>query len=102
MGTAKAAAEAAGSGAKNKYRKTRRPRRNGAACIRLSKKSVSSAAPADFAGQRLPLEGKLAAQPTDEVVSENGEKAGTFVKNAGLPPHPPSVRTGHLPLQGKA
>ena len=38
MGTAKAAAEAAGSGTKNKHRKARRPHRNGAACIRLSKK----------------------------------------------------------------
>ncbi|MGN0981877.1 MAG: hypothetical protein ACI4O0_03185 [Candidatus Limivicinus sp.] len=46
------------------------------------------------------LEGKLAAQPTDEVVSKNWEKAETSVKNAGLPPHPPSVRTERLsPLE---
>ena len=67
----------------------------------MSKKSVLSAAPVDFASQRLPLEGKLAAQPTDEVASKNWEKSKTSVKNAGFPPHPPSVRTGHLPLKGE-
>ena len=51
--------------------------------------------------ERLPLEGKLAAKPTDEVVSENQKKAGTSVKNAGFPPHPPHF-VRHLPLQGKA
>ena len=70
--------------------------------LSLLKKSILRAASVNSAGQRLPLEGKLAAQPTDEVVSKNLEKAEASVKKAGFPPHPPSVRTGHLPLQGKA
>ena len=48
--------------------------------VSLSKKSVSRAAPVHTAGQRLPLEGKLAAQPTDEVASKNWEKAETSIK----------------------
>ena len=40
----------------------------------MPKESILDAAPLDFAGQRLPLEGKLAAQPTDEVASKNWEK----------------------------
>ena len=40
----------------------------------LSKKSVFHAIPVDSAGQRLPLEGKLAAQPTDE---ESGSLRGS-------------------------
>ena len=49
-------------------------------------------APADFAGQRLPLEGKLSAKPTDEVENQNGEKAGTSVKNAGFVGRLPCVK----------
>ena len=36
----------------------------------LSKKSVFRARSLDSVGQRLPLEGKLAAQPTDEVAKK--------------------------------
>ena len=65
------------------------------------KKSVLHAVPVYTAGQRLPLEGKLAAQPTDEVANKNWEKEEASIKDAGFPPHPPSVRTGHLPLKGE-
>ena len=65
----------------------------------MSIKSVLRAAPVDTTVQRLPLEGKLAAKPTDEVANKDWEKAEASIKDAGFPPHPPSVRTGHLPLQ---
>ncbi|MGM9542128.1 MAG: hypothetical protein ACI3VD_05540 [Candidatus Limivicinus sp.] len=70
--------------------------------VSVCQKSQLCAAPAYTAGQGLPLEGKLAAKPTDEVASKSRGKAETSVKKEGFPPHPPSVRTGHLPLKGKA
>ena len=68
----------------------------------LSKKSVLPAAPADFAGQRLPLEGKLAAQPTDEVLRENQQKQGFPAKMRDFHLIRPVFALGTFPSKGKA
>ena len=67
----------------------------------MSKKSVLDAAPVDSAGQRLPLEGKLAAQPTDEVASKNWEKAETSIKKQDFHLIRPVCALGTFPSRGR-
>ena len=50
----------------------------------LSKKSVLHAVPVYTAGQRLPLEGKLAAKPTDEVANKKLGKSRNFCQKSRI------------------
>ena len=53
-------------------------------CFSLSKKSVLHAVPVYTAGQRLPLEGKLAAKPTDEVANKKLGKSRNFCQKSRI------------------
>ena len=55
----------------------------------------------DFNGQRLPLEGKLAAQPTDEVVSKKQQKQGLPSKTQGFHLIRPVFALGTFPSRGR-
>ena len=55
----------------------------------------------DSAGQRLPLEGKLAAQPTDEVASKDWEKAETSIKKQDFHLIRPVCALGTFPSRGR-
>ena len=52
--------------------------------LSLSKKSVLHAVPVYTAGQRLPLEGKLAAKPTDEVANKKLGKSRNFCQKSRI------------------
>ena len=67
----------------------------------LSKKSVFHAIPVTFAGQRLPLEGKLAAQPTDEVARKAGKKQGFLTKTQDFHLIRPVCALGTFPSRGR-